>query len=116
MYQTVACLRHPNFRTASAFSRACLSPSAQYAAAASKDGNIYVWDIARSTTTASPTATAAESESVGKAMGGGAAVGGGAVAAVLGRHGSAAIGCDWRLNAPNMLASCDAAGGVRVWG
>ncbi|CAN0388342.1 unnamed protein product, partial [Ectocarpus sp. 8 AP-2014] len=48
MYQMVACLTHPQFRTTSSFSRACFSPSAAYAAAASANGNVYVWDIARS--------------------------------------------------------------------
>ncbi|CAN0111904.1 unnamed protein product, partial [Laminaria digitata] len=101
MYKVVTSLSHRNFRTATSFSRACLSPSATHAAAASANGNVYVWDIARSAPgggTASEMA-AAESSAV-----------------VLETHGAAATGCDWCLNMPCTLGSCDAGGGLRVWG
>ena len=110
MYQVVACLSHPNFRTASSFSRACLSPSAAYAAAASADGNVYVWDINGGSGASS---TAAAAAGAGKGVGSSPSP---AVATVLQTHGVAASGCDWCLNMPSTLASCDSKGGLRVWG
>lgn len=104
MYQVVASLRHPSFRTASSFSRASLSPSAAYAAAASANGNVYVWDIAASSSSSSSGAGSSPSSSSS------------AVATVLQTHGVAATGCDWCLNMPSTLASCDSKGGLRVWG
>lgn len=105
MYQVVASLSHPSFRTSSSFSRACLSPSAAYAAAASANGNVYVWDIAATSSgvgsSSSPSSSPPSSS---------------AVATVLQTHGVAASGCDWCLNMPSTLASCDSKGGLRVWG
>ena len=40
----------------------------------------------------------------------------GTSAVILETHGAAATGCDWCLNMPCTLASCDAGGGLRVWG
>jgi len=108
MYQVVACLSHPNFRTASSFSRAALSPSAAYAAAAAANGNVYVWDIAGSSTSSSASAAGA-----GKGVGSSSSP---AVATILQTHGVPALGCDWCLNMPSTLASCDSKGGLRVWG
>ncbi|CAN0404647.1 unnamed protein product [Hapterophycus canaliculatus] len=88
MYKVVASLGHPNFRTASSFSRACLSPSAAFAAAPSANGNVYASLSSFSSS----------------------------VATVLQTHGAAAYGCDWCLNMPSTLASCDSKGGLRVWG
>lgn len=119
MYQVVACLSHPNFRTASNFSRACLSPSAAYAAAASANGNVYVWDIARSTSSGDGSSSGV---AAGAASGAGStgimpsSSSSSAVATVLQTHGVAASGCDWCLNMPSTLASCDSRGGLRVWG
>ena len=101
MYKVVTSLSHRNFRTATNFSRACLSPSATHAAAASANGNVYVWDIARNSSGAG---TASEMAAAGTS------------AVILETHGAAATGCDWCLNMPCTLASCDAGGGLRVWG
>eukprot|EP00903_Cladosiphon_okamuranus_P021611 g19872.t1 len=104
MYQVVASLSHPSFRTSSSFSRACLSPSAAYAAAASANGNVYVWDIAASGGGGGSASSPPPSSSSK------------AVATVLQTHGVAATGCDWCLHMPGTLASCDSKGGLRVWG
>lgn len=72
-----------------------------------------MWDLARSAAPPFGVATDESSRAVKTGIEG---VCGGAVAAILGRHGSAALGCDWQLSAPSMLASCGAGGGVRVWG
>lgn len=113
MYKTVACLGHPQLRTATSFSRACLSPSALFAAAASANGNVYVWDIAKAAALGlKPPPTAISTAIPTAALPGPAS----AVAVVLERHGAATIGCDWCLSAPHTLASCDAGGGLRVWG
>lgn len=113
MYQVVACLSHPKFRTVSSFSRACLSPSATYAAAASANGNVYVWDIARSTGSGDGKSVAFASSGAGA---GTSSSSSSAVVTVLQTHGVAASGCDWCLNMPSTLASCDSKGGLRVWG
>lgn len=117
MYQVVACLTHPKFRTTSSFSRACFSPSAAYAAAASANGNVYVWDIARSSSSSSSgaasSASGAETVAATSAMAAGTST---SVVTVLQTHGVAASGCDWCLNMPSTLASCDSNGGLRVWG
>lgn len=86
--QAVASLSHPNFRTATNFARSSLSPSALYASAASSNGNVYMWDISNPE---------------------------GEAAIVLETHGASAMGSDWCLNMPSTLASCDAAGGLRIW-
>lgn len=104
MYQVVASLSHPSFRTSSSFSRACLSPSAAYAAAASANGNVYVWDVAASSSGGGSASSPPPSSSSA------------AVATVLQTHGVAATGCDWCLNMPSTLASCDFKGGLRIWG
>ncbi|CAM9905965.1 unnamed protein product [Ectocarpus sp. 13 AM-2016] len=120
MYQMVACLTHPKFRTTSSFSRACFSPSAAYAAASSSNGNVYVWDIARSSSSSSSSsgggaasASGAETVAASSPMAAGTSP---SVATVLQTHGVAASGCDWCLNMPSTLASCDSNGGLRVWG
>ncbi|CAN0227374.1 unnamed protein product [Pylaiella littoralis] len=118
MYQVVACLSHPKFRTASSFSRACLSPSAAYAAAPSANGNVYVWDIARSTTGSGSSDSGAAFAAPGAGTGtpSSSSLPSSVVATVLQTHGVAASGCDWCLNMPSTLASCDSKGGLRVWG
>lgn len=118
MYQVVACLSHPKFRTASSFSRACLSPSAAYAAAPSANGNVYVWDIARSTTGSGSSDSGAAFAASGAGTGtpSSSSLPSSVVATVLQTHGVAASGCDWCLNMPSTLASCDSKGGLRVWG
>lgn len=103
MYRVVASLSHRGFRTSSSFSRACLSPSAAYAAAASANGDVYVWDIAASSSSGAGSSSSSSSSSA-------------AAATVLQTHGVAATGCDWCLNMPSTLASCDSKGGLRVWG
>lgn len=105
MYKVVTSLSHRNFRTATSFSRACLSPSGTHAAAASANGNVYVWDIARSTSGGTSGAGTASEMAAAESS-----------AIVLETHGAAATGCDWCLNMPCTLGSCDAGGGLRVWG
>ncbi|CAM9956041.1 unnamed protein product [Ectocarpus fasciculatus] len=120
MYQMVACLTHPKFRTTSSFSRACFSPSAAYAAAASANGNVYVWDIARSSSSSSSggaSASGADAVAAASPMAAGTSTSS-SVVTVLQTHGVPASGCDWCLNMPStlLIASCDSKGGLRVWG
>ncbi|CAM9264942.1 unnamed protein product [Ascophyllum nodosum] len=110
--RAVASLSHPNYRTATNFSRACLSPSALYAAAASSNGNVYVWDVARCSEGGPPAPVPTSAPASASAEGASSAE----VVVVLETHGAAASGCDWCLNTPNTLASCDVVGGLRIWG
>ncbi|CAM9355100.1 unnamed protein product [Discosporangium mesarthrocarpum] len=105
-YEAITCLRHPNYRTPTAFSRACLAPGATFAAAGSIDHAVYVWDLALG------------SESSNAAAGWGLSTGTGSqrVVAVLESHEAPVVGCHWSARAPGRLASCDTAGVLCLWG
>lgn len=91
-----ATLGAPTFEVGGPWAAACLSPDAAHAAAGSRDGAAFVWDVGSGAVVARLRAgRAREGEAAGEA--------------------AAVVACAWSpCGAP--LVSCDRGGGVAWWG